>query len=170
MPVLCIKEKLGCPIKGHREPLDRVDSKLTDNAVFVRPALKEFRAITSIHHLDMKFSTKSGVVTIKGDQRRFKECYLNYVQKTTHRAVSNHIMMVDIEIDETMAEVVMNVEQVLVDNEMKNLEDVLVIDDDINSRITKSESQAFPMEKLKSFLSAQMVPKYSKLETTCLRK
>ncbi|XP_022876923.1 uncharacterized protein LOC111395145 [Olea europaea var. sylvestris] len=46
-----------------------VDSRSAYHGVLGRPALKELGAVTSIHHLYMKFPTKNGVATVKGDQR-----------------------------------------------------------------------------------------------------
>ena len=45
-----------------------IDQPSAFNAVVGRPSLKELRAITSIHHLLMKFPTPRGVGEVKGDQ------------------------------------------------------------------------------------------------------
>ena len=45
-----------------------IDQPSAFNAILGRPSLRELRAITSIHHLLMKFSTPHGVSKVKGDQ------------------------------------------------------------------------------------------------------
>ncbi|KAL2518325.1 Uncharacterized protein Adt_14572 [Abeliophyllum distichum] len=60
-------------------------------------------------------------------------------------------MMVDIEIGETMVEVVMNEEPTLIDAKMTNQNDEIVIDDAIDPRINEFEPQAFLAEKQKCF-------------------
>ena len=45
-----------------------IDQPSTFNAVIGRPSLRELRAITSIHHLLMKFSMPHGVGKVEGDQ------------------------------------------------------------------------------------------------------
>ena len=45
-----------------------IDQAFAFNAGLRRPSLRELRAITSIHHLLMKFPTPRGVGEVKGDQ------------------------------------------------------------------------------------------------------
>ena len=54
-----------------------VDCPSAFNAVLGRPTLKELRAITSIHHLLMKFPTSNGVGEARGCQSDARECYNN---------------------------------------------------------------------------------------------
>ena len=46
-----------------------IDQPSAFNIVLGRPSLRELRAITSIHHLLMKFSTPGGVGEVKGNNR-----------------------------------------------------------------------------------------------------
>ena len=46
-----------------------IDQASAFNAVLGRPFLRELRAVTSIHHLLMKFLTPRGVGEVKGDQQ-----------------------------------------------------------------------------------------------------
>ena len=52
-----------------------IDQPLAFNAVMGRPSLRELRAITSIHHLLMKFRTSQRVGEAKGDQQESRQCY-----------------------------------------------------------------------------------------------
>ena len=45
------------------------------NIVLGRRSLRDLRAITSIHHLLMKFPTPYGVGKVKGDQQEVRQCY-----------------------------------------------------------------------------------------------
>ena len=57
-----------------------IDQPSAFNAVLGRPSLKELRAITSIHHLLMKFSTSQVVDEVKGDQQEARQCYHQVVK------------------------------------------------------------------------------------------
>ena len=52
-----------------------VDCSSAYNAIFGRPLLVEFGAVTSIRHLCMKFPTDSGIGTVRGDQKDARQCY-----------------------------------------------------------------------------------------------
>ena len=52
-----------------------IDQSSAFNAVLGRPSLRELRAITSIHHLLMKFPTPRRVGEVKGDQQESRQCY-----------------------------------------------------------------------------------------------
>ncbi|KAL2455889.1 Uncharacterized protein Adt_47060 [Abeliophyllum distichum] len=45
-----------------------VDRRSAYHGVLGRPALKELWAVTSIHHLCMKFPTEGGIATVRGNQ------------------------------------------------------------------------------------------------------
>ena len=45
------------------------------NAIFGRPLLVEFGAVTSICHLCMKLPTDSGIGTVRGDEKVARQCY-----------------------------------------------------------------------------------------------
>jgi len=52
-----------------------VDQPLAYNAIIGRPTLNKLRAITSTHHLKMKFLTNNGVGEVKGDKLIARKCY-----------------------------------------------------------------------------------------------
>ncbi|XP_022851659.1 uncharacterized protein LOC111373373 [Olea europaea var. sylvestris] len=58
-----------------------VDSRPTYHEILRRPALKKLGAVTSIHHLCMKFSTKNEMKTVRSNQRGLRECYLSSIRK-----------------------------------------------------------------------------------------
>lgn len=58
-----------------------VDHRFAYHGVLGRPALKELWAVTSIHHLRMKFPIKQGTVMVRGNQMGSRKCYLNSLQK-----------------------------------------------------------------------------------------
>lgn len=45
------------------------------NAVIGRPSLGELRAVTSIHHLMVKFPTPKGIGCMQGELQEAHECY-----------------------------------------------------------------------------------------------
>ena len=52
-----------------------IDQPSAFNAVLKRLSLREFRAITSIYHLLMKFPTPNRVGGVKGNQQEVRQCY-----------------------------------------------------------------------------------------------
>ena len=52
-----------------------IDQPLAFNAVLGKSSLRELRAITSVHHLLMKFPTSHRVGELKGDQQEARQCY-----------------------------------------------------------------------------------------------
>ena len=52
-----------------------VDLPSAYNVLLGRPALVGLGAVSSVRHLALKFSTPSGVGTLKGDQLAGRECY-----------------------------------------------------------------------------------------------
>ena len=52
-----------------------IDQSSAFNVILGRPSLRELRAITSIHHLFMKFPMPQGVGKVKGDQQESRQCY-----------------------------------------------------------------------------------------------
>jgi hypothetical protein len=50
-------------------------------AILERPALNEFKAVTSTPHLSMKFPTEEGVGVEKRDQWMARECYNTSLKK-----------------------------------------------------------------------------------------
>lgn len=52
-----------------------VDCYSAYNAIFGRPLLVEFGAVTFIRHLCMNFPTESGICIVCGDQKDARQCY-----------------------------------------------------------------------------------------------
>ena len=52
-----------------------VDCPLAINGIIGRPLLKALKAVTSIYHLTMKFSTSKGTSEVRGNQYDAGECY-----------------------------------------------------------------------------------------------
>ncbi|XP_065634668.1 uncharacterized protein LOC136069748 [Quercus suber] len=53
-----------------------VDCSSSYNAIIERPTLNRWKAITSTHHLSVKFPTEHGIGQVQGDQLTARECYL----------------------------------------------------------------------------------------------
>ena len=53
-----------------------VDCLSSYNAIIGRPTLNNWKAITFIYHLSVKFSTEYGIGQVQGDQLAARECYL----------------------------------------------------------------------------------------------
>ena len=53
-----------------------VDCSSSYNAIFRRPTLNSWKAVTSTYHLSVKFPTEYGVKQVQGDQLTVRECYL----------------------------------------------------------------------------------------------
>ena len=68
-----------------------IDQPLAFNAVLERPSLRELRAITSIYHLLMKFSTPNGVGEVRGDQQEARQCY-NQALKVASKPWQFHVV------------------------------------------------------------------------------
>ena len=64
-----------------------VDCSSAYNAIFGRPLLVEFGAVTSIRHLYMKLPTDSGIDTVRGDQKDARQFYQVFTRSP--------VMMVD---------------------------------------------------------------------------
>ena len=60
-----------------------IDQPSAFNAVLGRPSLRELRAVTSIHHLLMKFPIPRGIGKVKGDQQESRQCYHQAVKATS---------------------------------------------------------------------------------------
>ncbi|XP_031286100.1 uncharacterized protein LOC116144813 [Pistacia vera] len=57
-----------------------VDYPSAFNGILGRPLLWNFKAVTSIYHLKMKFSTSSGIEEVQGSQRESRDYYIRAVQ------------------------------------------------------------------------------------------
>ena len=53
-----------------------VDYLSTYNAIFGRPTLNSWKAVTSTYHLMIKFPTDYGVGELRGNQVAVRECYI----------------------------------------------------------------------------------------------
>ncbi|KAL2533422.1 Ribonuclease H [Abeliophyllum distichum] len=58
-----------------------VDRRSAYHGVLGRPTLKELWAVTSIHHLCMKFSTEGGIATVRGQPTRSSEMLQKCLEK-----------------------------------------------------------------------------------------
>ncbi|KAL2505919.1 Uncharacterized protein Adt_21540 [Abeliophyllum distichum] len=65
-----------------------VDRRSAYHGVLGRPALKELWAVTSIHHLCMKFPTEGGIATVRGNQPEARKCYRNALRKAEKKEVN----------------------------------------------------------------------------------
>ncbi|XP_022856262.1 uncharacterized protein LOC111377400 [Olea europaea var. sylvestris] len=124
-----------------------VDSRSVYHGVLGRLALKKLGAVTSIHHLCMKFSMENGVATVRGDQRGSRECYLSSIRKVEPRDV--HVIIVDIVMTDVPGDAPSEPKDVEMIDAPPMLK-ILVIDE-IDRRIIEHEPQASPVEELESF-------------------
>jgi len=63
-----------------------VDQPSAYNAIFGRTAQAELKAVTSIPHLSMKFSTEDGVGVVRGEQKVARKCYNISMGNSSRRA------------------------------------------------------------------------------------
>ncbi|KAL2472128.1 Uncharacterized protein Adt_40264 [Abeliophyllum distichum] len=117
-----------------------VDRRSAYHGVLCRPALKELWAVTSIHHLCMKFSTEGRIATVRGNQPEARKCYRNALRKAEKKEMNMTIR--DVEMEEALKAA---------------LEDVKMEEasfaEDIDPRITGADSQTSSIEELESFLA-----------------
>ncbi|PON56453.1 hypothetical protein PanWU01x14_181460 [Parasponia andersonii] len=73
-----------------------VDCPSAFNAVLGRLILRELRAVTSIYHLAMKFSTQHRVGEVRGKQYDVRTCYNNSL-KLVAKDVAPRTMMVQLQ-------------------------------------------------------------------------
>lgn len=130
-----------------------VDHRSAYHGVLGRPALNELGAVTSIHHLCMKFPTDRGIATLRGDQMGSRKCYLNSLRKSEPRSTNMIYLdeeMVDAPAEGSAPEEGEDVEMIsaVIDEippEQGSVDTVL------DPRITESNSQAAPVEELEPF-------------------
>ncbi|GFZ00949.1 hypothetical protein Acr_14g0005840 [Actinidia rufa] len=60
-----------------------VDCPSPYNAILGRPTLGRIKAITSTHHLKMKFPTLTGIGEVKGDQKVARQCFISAMKVGT---------------------------------------------------------------------------------------
>ena len=68
-----------------------IDQPSAFNVVLGRPSFRERRAITSIHHLLIKFPTSHGVGEVKGDQQEARQCY-HQAMKVAYKLRQCHVV------------------------------------------------------------------------------
>ncbi|PON76854.1 hypothetical protein PanWU01x14_031740 [Parasponia andersonii] len=73
-----------------------VDCPSIFNAVLGRSILRELRAVTSIYHLAMKFSTQHGIGKVRGNQYDARTYYNNYL-KLAAKDMTPRTMMVQLQ-------------------------------------------------------------------------
>ncbi|XP_031249007.1 uncharacterized protein LOC116106835 [Pistacia vera] len=59
-----------------------IDCPSAFNGILGRPLLRNFKTVTSIYHLKMKFPTSTGIREVSGSQRAPRDCYVKAVQMT----------------------------------------------------------------------------------------
>lgn len=57
-----------------------VDCPSAFNGILGRPLLRNFKAVTSIYHLKIKFPTPTGIGEVNKSQRVSRDCYVRAVQ------------------------------------------------------------------------------------------
>ncbi|KAL2542031.1 Uncharacterized protein Adt_03009 [Abeliophyllum distichum] len=114
-----------------------VDTRSAYHGVLRRPALKDLQAVTSIHHLAIKFPTPGGVAKICSNQTEARACYMNALRIVTKRD------------DVTPAVMTIHSEPMDVDHE--NMDEEIILDEGLDPRITGSDSLASPAEELEVF-------------------
>ncbi|GFS37364.1 hypothetical protein Acr_00g0051530 [Actinidia rufa] len=69
----------------HDDALDFivVDCPSPYNAILGRPTLGRIKAITSTHHLKLKFPTLTGIGEVKGDQKVARQCFISAMKVGT---------------------------------------------------------------------------------------
>ena len=87
-----------------------VDYSSAYNTILGRPTLNSWKAVTSTYHLMIKFSTEYGVGEVHRDQVAAYECYIVMLE------MDNHLQTMSIEEQQTVAEPVETLEEILLDN------------------------------------------------------
>ena len=62
-----------------------VDCSSVYNAIFRRPTLNSWKAVTSTYHLMIKFPTNYGVGELRGNQVAARECYIAMLEMDDHQ-------------------------------------------------------------------------------------
>ncbi|KAL2498169.1 Uncharacterized protein Adt_23719 [Abeliophyllum distichum] len=91
-----------------------VDTHSTYHGVLGRPALKDLQAVTSIHHLVMKFPTPGRIAKGQGNQTKAMVFYMNTLQKVAMRessltvVMTIHVEAMDVDQEKGKEEMVLN--------------------------------------------------------------
>ncbi|KAL2486759.1 Ribonuclease H [Abeliophyllum distichum] len=79
-----------------------VDKRSAYHGVFGRPALKEFWAVASIHHLCINFPTERGIAMVKEYRPMARRCYRNTLRNVEKKEVNMiflNVEMIDVSED-----------------------------------------------------------------------
>ncbi|KAL2480156.1 Uncharacterized protein Adt_33122 [Abeliophyllum distichum] len=114
-----------------------VDTRSAYQRVLGRPAFKNLQAVTSIHHLVMKFSTTGGVAKVHRNQTEARACYMNALRKVAKR--------------EDVAPAVMTIHSEPMDLDHREPDEEMILDEGLDPRIIGSDSLTSPVEKLEHF-------------------
>ena len=87
-----------------------VDCSFAYNAILGCPTLNSWKAVISTYHLTIKFPTKYGVGEVREDQVAVQECYISMLE------MDDHLQTMCIEEQQTVAEPMERLEEVLLDN------------------------------------------------------
>lgn len=146
-----------------------VDHRSAYHGVLGRPALTELWAVTSVHHLCMKFPTEHGVATVRGDQRSLRLCYTNSIRKAEPRNVNVILMEIDYPMAEASEEDVVMIEaskedvvmteaskeevvlEVAVIPEKEQTVEQTIAMDELDPRMIDCKSQTALIEELENF-------------------
>ena len=87
-----------------------VNCSSANNAIFGRPTLNSWKAVTSTYHLMIKFPTDYGVGELRGNQVASRECYVAMME------MDDHLQAMNIEEHQTVTEPVKKLEEVFLDD------------------------------------------------------
>ena len=91
-----------------------VDCSSAYNAIFGRPTLKSWKAITSTYHLIIKFPTEYRIGEICGDQVAARECYIVMLE------MDDHLQTMNIKEQRIVVEPAERLEEILLDDSKPN--------------------------------------------------
>lgn len=139
-----------------------VDNRSVDHGVLGKPALKDLRAVTSIHHLCMKIPTDQEIASVRGNRRGIRECYLNSIRKVEPRHVN--VIIMDINMPNAPAEHVSEPRDV----KIVDVPEKVFMLNELEPQVIELEPQAAPVEELESFQADPKAPPcYCKWEKAC---
>ncbi|KAL2479865.1 Uncharacterized protein Adt_32831 [Abeliophyllum distichum] len=108
------------------------------HGVLGKPTLKDLQAVTSIHHLVMKFLTPKGVAKIHSNQTEAMTCYINALRKVAKR--------------EDVAPAVMTIYSEPMNVDHKKMDEKMILDEGLDLWIIGSDSLGSLVEELQAFL------------------
>ncbi|KAL2491075.1 Uncharacterized protein Adt_26703 [Abeliophyllum distichum] len=114
-----------------------VDTRSAYRGVLGRSVLKDLQAVTSIHHLAIKFPMPGGVAKVRKNQTEARACYMNALRKVAKR--------------EGIAPAVMTIHSKPMDLDRKEPDEEMILDEGLDLQIIGSDSLTFPAEELEAF-------------------